>query len=495
MKMKKILLIEPPFLRFMGFKCDWFPLGLGYIASVLRANGYDVKIYNVEFHTQQQYLQYAKLIDKSESYYLGLKDDNHHIWKEVRSTIESYSPDVVGITVKSTKAGSAKKIAAICKSINPDNLVVAGGPHPSILPDQALNDKNIDFVVRGEGEFTFLKLLEALREKKSLQSIEGLSFRQDGKTVHNKNRELAVNLDEIPFPAKDALIDPFAYKKEAFGDIVTSRGCPFRCAYCAAHITWTRKVRYRSIANVIAEIKFLKSKYGLKEFMFWDDSFTLKKDRTIEFCRVLRQHKLKISWGCCTRFDLLDEEIIRNMRRAGCNNIELGVESGSPRIIELMKKDETAEKISSVVKLLRKYHIYWSGFFMVGLPTETNEDINLTLNFMKKLKPNYATFSVFTPLPGTELYELLVNRGAVKDNIDWNLYSYQSKNNNFTTTIANDEFKNIVANLSREFDANNKRLDNIFLKSLSRSTVYFSNPVEILKDAKNYLNYLGLIKK
>jgi radical SAM superfamily enzyme YgiQ (UPF0313 family) len=493
-KKLKILLIEPPFLRFMGFKCDWFPLGLGYIAAVLKSNGFSVKIYNAEFHQEPQYLQYSKIIEKYKEYSSGMVNEDHPLWQEVRKVIKEVQPDVVGITIKTSKLGSATMVANICKMISKDIVVVAGGAHCTALPEETLSVENIDFVVRGEGEFTFLELLEHLENNKPLESIDGLSYRKGSVVSNNKNRALIDNLDRLPVPDRDCLINFESYDKEAFGDIVTSRGCPFRCSYCAAHLTWTRKMRYRSIENIVEEIKLIIATYGRRQFMFWDDSFTMEKKRIIKFCSILREKKIDIRWGCCTRFDLLDEEVLRAMKKSGCCNIELGVESGSPRILKLMEKDVTKEKIKSKVELLRKYRIYWSGFFMIGLPTEKPEDIRMTVDFMNELKPNYATFSIFTPLPGTELYEFSKKEGIIKGHLDWFLYSYQSQNNNFTGGIDNEAFRKIVFEVSREFDVNNKHFRNILKKALTRMRIYCFNPAEFVKDALNYLNYLGVIK-
>jgi radical SAM superfamily enzyme YgiQ (UPF0313 family) len=492
---KKVLLIEPPFQRFSGFKCDWFPLGLGYIAAVLKNNGFDVAIYNVDFHTSPQYLKYAKLLEKSDNYSDALNNPLHAVWAEVRDVIRSQNPDVAGISVKTVKLKAAQVIAKICKDVDGDIIVVAGGPHCSAVADHALTDRNIDYVVRGEGEFSFLELLEAIKQDRSLQQVDGLSYRNDAGVVHNKTRSLVQNLDGLPFPDRTALLNRSLYDTDTFGDIITSRGCPFNCAYCASHLTWTKKVRYRSVENILFEIKTIIHDFGARQFMFWDDSFTLSKKRIIEFCGALSAEKLGINWGCNTRFDLLDEDIIKSMKLAGCNNIELGVESGSPRMLELIRKNVPLQRMRDVAVMLRRHKLYWSGFFMIGLPTETCDDIKMTIDLMRELKPNYATFSVFTPYPGTELWEILLKNGFVSMNMDWHRYSHQSRTNNFTGTIDDAVFENAVNEVSRIFDAGNNSLANICRKAISRTTVYLHSPIEFVKDVKNYLNYTGFYSK
>ncbi len=234
---------------------------------------------------------------------------------------------------------------------------------------------------------------------------------------------------------------------------------------------------------------------GTKQFTLWDDSFTVNKKRISEFCSALTRENLKINWACNTRFDLLNEDIIVLMKNAGCNNVELGVESGSSRILKLIKKGESIEKMKNIAPVLRKHNLYWSGFFMIGLPTETPEEIRMTIKLMKQLRPNYATFSVFTPYPGTELFEFLLHENIISKTVDWHLYSHQSKNNNFTGIISDEEFEGIIDEMSKAFDSNNHSVGNIASRVLSKSTVYLSNPSELLLDVKRYLNYIGVLKK
>jgi len=459
---------------------------------VLKNNGFAVGIYNADFHTAPQYLRYSKLLEKSGSYCNALSDRSHPVWAEVNSVVASEVPDVVGISVKTVKLKAAQMIARTCKSVDKDIIVVAGGPHCTALAHQVLADSNIDYVVRGEGEFTFLELLRALKDGRSLQKVNGLSYKEGSSMTHNRIRDLLPELDEIPFPARDCLLNRPSYGSEAFGDLITSRGCPFNCAYCASHLTWTRKVRYRSIANILLETRSVIEAFGTRQFTFWDDSFTLNKKRVIKLCKVLSDEKLGINWGCNTRFDLLDEEVIKSMKQAGCNNVEIGVESGSPRILRLIRKEIAVEKMQDVAMLLRKYGLYWSGFFMVGLPTETLDDIKMTIEFMRKIKPNYATFSIFTPYPGTELFQMLLQRGLVTVDMDWHRYSHQSRTNNFTGTVDDDRFQKVLDEAAEAFDANNNSVTNICKKALSKTTVYLHSPIEFIKDVKRYLNYTGI---
>jgi anaerobic magnesium-protoporphyrin IX monomethyl ester cyclase len=492
---KKVLLIEPPFQRFSGFKCDWFPLGLGYIAAVLKNNGLEVSIYNADFHTAPQYLSYSKLLGKSDNYSNALSNPSHSVWAEVAGVINAERPDVVGISIKTVKLKAAQIIAGICKSVDKDIIIVAGGPHCTALAHQVLADANVDYVVRGEGEFVFAQLLDSVKRDLPLEKVGGLSYRSDLGIVHNADRAPVPDLDDIPFPERDSLVNRSLYAQEAFGDIITSRGCPFNCAYCASHLTWTKKVRYRSIVNILLEIKSVIRTYGTRQFTFWDDSFTLSKKRIVEFCSVLADEKLGINWGCNTRFDLLDEEVIRNMKRAGCNNVELGVESGSPRILGLMRKDVPVQRMQDVAELLRRHGLYWSGFFMVGLPTETRDDIKMTIDLMRKLRPNYATFSIFTPYPGTELWQMLLQKGVVSEDMDWHRFSHQSRTNNFTGTVDGVEFGKIIEEVTRAFDANNNTVGNLFKKALSKTTVYLHSPIEFVRDVRKYLNYAGITSK
>ncbi|NCS71533.1 MAG: radical SAM protein, partial [Candidatus Aenigmarchaeota archaeon] len=416
----KILLIDPPFYRFIGYYNRYFPLGLAYLASVLRKEGHEVLIYDADCNVSPSKMDFTRLEDSYPDYLKSLKDENHPILQEVSHTISNFNPDIVGITVWTTFAASAFKIASLCKEYDRSVPVVMGGPHVSIKYDEVLKIcPDVDFLIRGEGEETFLELVRMIGERwgnknATFNNIKGISYRQNGEMVHNPQREFVKDLDAIPFPARDLLLNKDSYNSEDMGLLMTSRGCPYNCSYCATGI-WKRKVRYRSVDNIIKEIKFLIDAYGTKQFTFKDDSFTVNKKRVLELCDRLIKEKININWDCNTRVNLINEDLLSKMKKAGCNSIKVGIETGSEKILKLMRKGITFEQCRKSANLFRKVGIHWTGYFMMGLPSETKEEVYQTLKFMKELKPDFASFSVYEPFPGTELFEIGIKKGLVQD--------------------------------------------------------------------------------
>lgn len=433
----KILLVNPPFNRLKGIKDIYFPLGLGYLAGSLEKEGFDVSIYNAE---------------------VGEGD----IWNEYKQVLKDINPDIVAISSSSAKFHNAVEIARLFKEFNKKGKIILGGPHATICPKEVANEL-IDFVVKGEGEKTIVELCQAIKDNKDYSHIKGLE----------EKRELIENLDELPFPSRSKLLFKERYPKRIFGAIITLRGCPFNCGFCAAKCMWTQKVRFRSIENVILEIKQVIKEFKTKEFFFWDDSFTLNKQRTIELCKRLKP--LGIFWGCCTKVTLLDEELVRAMKKAGCASIELGVESGSQRIIDYIKKGITLEEVNRATTLLDKYHISYTLMLMAGFPSETKEDIEKTVEFIKNCKKGFICFSVFTPYPGTELYEEAKKLNLISDKIDWSKVSHHSNENAFTK-IDKDEFKKYIETINALVKKHNNSFLRIWEYIRARLGFYLKHP-------------------
>ncbi|PIU66340.1 MAG: hypothetical protein COS84_05885, partial [Armatimonadetes bacterium CG07_land_8_20_14_0_80_40_9] len=228
----RILLIDPPFKRFTNLVNYYFPLGLAYLAAVLKKNDYEVKIYEVDGAKRGGDINFSEEYRRLELYVQGLQSDEHPVWQEIKDELLFYKPDVVGISSMTTKFGSVLRVARVCKEVIPDCRVVLGGPHPTILPEQCLKVKDVDFVIRGEGERSFLELLGVISSDGELSKVEGLSYKDGKKVVHNEDRELIADLGEIPLPARDLLMNLKNYTSEDMGMIISSRGCPFNCTYC-----------------------------------------------------------------------------------------------------------------------------------------------------------------------------------------------------------------------------------------------------------------------
>ena len=501
----KILLIDPPFYRFIGYYNRYFPLGLAYLAAVLRENWHEVLIYDADCNVNPSKMDFTRLEDSYPFYLKSLKDNNDPIWQEMKKTIHNFKPDIIGISVWTTFAASAFKIASICKEYDRNIPVVMGGPHITIKYDEVAKIcPDVDFLIRGEGEKTFVELVKALKAKATglsaisheLSAIKGISYRWNGKIVHNPTREFIQDLDSIPFPSRDLLINKKSYNSEDMGLLMTSRGCPYNCSYCATSI-WERKTRYRSIDNVIEEIKFVTDKYGTRQFTFKDDSFTVNKKRVLEFCERLIKENIEINWDCNTRVNLVDEELLKKMKKAGCNSIKVGIETGSERILKLMNKNITLEQCRQAAKLFRKVDIHWTGYFMMGIPSETKDEIYQTLKFMKKLKPDYASLGVYEPFPGTELFNIGIERGLVqKDRMIEDFfqisprYYYIKDVNHRIDTISNEEFVKIEREMKNFFHNYNKGLPRLLKRVKSRSSLYRHSPKMLFEDFKKFLSWL-----
>jgi radical SAM superfamily enzyme YgiQ (UPF0313 family) len=488
----RILLIDPPFYRFIGYYNRYFPLGLAYLAAVLRKERHEVIIYDADFTKEAVEMEFSFLEEKYPEYVAALNNLEHPIWQEAKEVISQFKPDLVCITAMTTKMGSAFRLAEISKEYNPNLLVVMGGPHPTLKPEEVLkNSEAVDLVVRGEGE----KIIsEIAKPKASFKNIKGISYRNKNKIIHNPPQEPIRELDSIPFPARDLLMSEKFYNPEDMGLLMASRGCPFQCTFCSSKGIWGRGTRFRSVDNIINEIEEVIRAYGTKQFSFKDDIFTLSRERIIEFCQKLKQRNININWDCNIRVGLIDKDLLYIMRKAGCNGVKIGIESGNQRILNLMKKGITIEQIEKTAKILNKAGIHWTGYFMMGLPTETKEEIKETLYLMKKIKPDYASLSVYEIFPGTELFTMGIEKGLVQ--CDRNLndfysispkYYYNKDIHHRIDTMSDEEFKKLEAEMKEAFHRYNMGLPRLIKRARARSKIYLREPKTILRDIKKFL--------
>lgn len=469
----KILLIRPPYSRLKGTgQAPYFPLGLGYIAAVLNKAGHEAKIYHCENPMSEKEIMLCDqevMFDlRSEShhrYQSILNDKNHHVWREVAETLRNYKPDLVGLSSLSVEIGSANRIADLCKEYNPQCTVVLGGLHATFMTDSCLENKSIDFIVRGEGEYTMRDLCQALMEGgNKYRDVSNISYRQDGDVKHNENRSLIADLDELPFPARDSILYPETFQHKSFGSLITARGCPWRCTFCSSKNFWDNKVRFRSSENLVAEIKYVQKEYGTSYFMFWDDAFTINRKVIKKYCDEFINRKLGITWRTATRADLLDGEQLKSLRKAGCVRLDIGVETGSERMSKIIKKDMTNQKVREAFSLLDNNHIAAGAFFMAGFPLETREDLEQTFQLMKEIKSADIAFNIFDPMPGSEDLNTCVKLKLIPEDYDWNSFAFWP-DAHFVKNIPPNEFTQIVNKMGRwVFKYNNS-----FITRLRRS--------------------------
>lgn len=386
---KKILLINPSCLdkRISGEDASIVPIGLYYIGALLMDNGFDTEILNLA----------------------GTKKDPVKVFKDI---IKTHQPGIIGFSVTNPNRWNAIECAKIAKKNLPHTTIVFGGPAPTFLSEHLLGIcPEIDFIVTGEGEITFLELVKNLENKKdnSFDKIKGIVFKKASAIVRTEQRKPVENLDALVHPSKY-----FAYNHLAM-----SRGCPGKCTFCGSPRFWGNKdIRFHSPHWFMDEIQALV-KNNITHFFISDDTFTMDKQRVIEFCTLLIDLELDITWNAISRVDYIDEDILFHMRKAGCIQISFGVESGSKKIRKTLGKPIKQEKIKKAFSLSASYGILPRAYFIYGSPKETDATIKESIDLLKTIKPLSAIFYMLVIFPGTHLYGSAIQKGLVTDDI-WN---------------------------------------------------------------------------
>jgi len=302
----------------------------------------------------------------------------------------------------------AISVTKYIREMFPNSVIVWGGIHTSLFPRQTLQQLPIDAIVIGEGELTMLELANNLSEGKSLSGIKGLGYKEGDKIQINPPRELIKDLDELPIPSWH-MINPSKYY---YIYLMGSRGCPYRCSYCYTHKMWEGKYRSRGIDSLITEIKLLSNTFGIKIFKLWDDlPLGGNADKMIMFCERLQGENLNIQWQCNLRPEMVNDKLLKALTNAGCVRIGMGLETASMRMLKLLKKNTTVEHYKKAFEVLSHYKICTVVNFMLGLPTETREDIEETIALAREIKATeYYPFN-FKPYPGTDLYSYALRQG------------------------------------------------------------------------------------
>lgn len=374
-------------------------------------------------------LMYLASSLEKESYCVKIVDDDllQMGYENVSEMAEKLNPQLVGVTATTSTIKSALKYVEMIKKILPESLTVIGGPHATFMPQETLNSsEDLDVVVMGEGEETMVDILdESFQEVPQMDNVPGIFFR-DQKTGNIKStpeRPLIKDLDSLPFPARHLVpFESYAASKEQTGGIITSRGCVYSCNYCSSSLIMGKKFRSRSPDNVVDEIEELIDKYQIKDFGFMDDTFMLNKKRANDIADEIKTRGLDVSFVASSRVDRIDSGLLQNLKSSGMKTIYYGVESGSQRILDLMKKDITLKNAEDAVKIAKNAGLEVLTSFIIGYPGETKEDINKTIDFSIKLEPDYCQYSILTPFPGTPIYNELKEKNLI-DNEDWQEYT------------------------------------------------------------------------
>ena len=463
---RRLMLIEPPFYRLYHdqYCLVKYPLALGYLSgSVLKNTDWSVQTYNADFNIEKKIFVPENDYITGEGfkrYLSSLKDYSLPIWKEVKSSIEQFNPSVVGISAKTQNFISATIVAKIAKEINSDIKILVGGVHSTMNGSKVLNNENIDFLVIGEGENTIVELLHALEKDAELNSVNGIVFRDNGKIINTKPRSYVDNLDLLDFPLTNApkvFKDFDKYPKEAFGYIFASRGCPYACTFCESKSMWTRKVRYRSPENIIAELKQM-NEFGINKVNFDDDTFGISKKNIKTINNLMHDELPNMTYTCETVVQLAkDEDVVKDMKHGGCTSIFVGIESGNNEILKKIKKTQTTDECIQAMRNLEKHGIESHAFIMVGFPSETEETFKDTMDFIPKLKPDSIIFSIFTPYPGSDIYNECKDEGIIEGEFDLAIYNHQSPLNCFTKHIPKERFYELRKKAVKYVDNYNRR--------------------------------------
>lgn len=400
----KVILIQPNY----SLKATIGPpLGLAYLGTFLEQAGHKVKIIDAEI------LKYK--------------------FDDIKKEITYFDPDVVGVTSSTMYIDYALLIAKFAKENNPNSIIVLGGPHPTVRSQELLeNNYYVDVIIKGEGEITFTELLE----KKTFlewKEVKGISFRVGKKIIENINRPPIENLDNLPMPAYHLLrMDKYRIKflnrsimgevGERYIGINTSRGCPYDCIFCSSRALWGRRWRARSPEHVIEEIRFLKDNYKIDIIDFLDDTFSIDIKRVEEICKLINNEKIDVSLVCTTRVDNFNKKLSEILKNAGCKIVFFGLESGVQKTLDYLCKGFTIDDTKNAVKNAKESGLKVAGSFIIGIPLETKDMIYQTINFAKKLKLTTAAFHIFTPFPGTKIYEMAEKKDLLLTH-DWSKYN------------------------------------------------------------------------
>ena len=397
--MKILLTYKCHDLGRMEFYSRFTPLGLGSIAALLRREGFDTTLANLSSWS----------------------------WPRIERYLKDARPDLLGVSAFTFNRHEAMRVAAIARAANPRCLVVAGGPHATHLPHQLLRAyPAVDLVARGEGEETMLEIARlaargdlarpegAAGPSGPLAGIRGITWRDGDRFADTPDRPVIADLDTLPHPGAD----PVTVGVEAdaqFEFIITSRGCPAACTFCSSPDFWGRGLRFRSAAHMIEEVRLLRERHGVVYLSVRDDTFTVSRKRVIDFCRGLIDSGIDLLWDCQSRVNIVDEERLAWMRRAGCTHIQYGVESGSPRMLARLNKGIRLEEIRAAAAMTRRVGLGLSIYLITGIDGETDEDLASTVRLIDEIRPHDGLVSPLTVYPGTGLYEEARRKFGVTD--------------------------------------------------------------------------------
>jgi radical SAM superfamily enzyme YgiQ (UPF0313 family) len=440
-----------------------------YIASVLESKGYTVEIKELPSRIIVNYQKSVENLIK-------------HLRKE--------DPELIGITCMAAQRDEACNIVKAIKSSGLSGKVVVGGVHASFMPEEVMGWGS-DYAVLNEGEETLIELLEVIEGKKRREEVRGILYREKGKAQRTEKRNPVEDLDRLPLPAYH-LIDKsrFTRRKSIIRGrwlrgawIMTSRGCPSACTFCSSYRMFGKRVRYRSMDNIFEEIAFLVREFKIEGLVVTDDTFTVKKDRVFEFCRNIKREFPRLKWNCQARVNLFDEELAGILKKSNCIQVDFGVESGSQKVLNRLKKGINVEDTIRAFASCKKAGLRTLATIMVGNPDEQLQDLEKTRTLLKKIKPDLCAAYYTTPFPGTELYEEAERKNLIDGaNRYWHQHTEPVPMSKVKTKI----LKNFISEFTRLNLARNYLSNIFFLLDMVRFSIL--NPGIFFRVAFNLIS-------
>jgi radical SAM superfamily enzyme YgiQ (UPF0313 family) len=393
----KVALVNPPTLKGVFHHQLYVPIGLAYLAAVVEKAGHELAVFDCPA--------------------LSMNQDT------LKSKLQDFQPDLVGVTSMTPTIQSALQSTQAAREACPNATIVIGGPHATFMDKEILTEEpSVDVVARGEGEETLLELAQSATGSKKLQDILGITFRKGRDIIQNPTRPTIKNLDDLPYPAYNRFaLEKYLLYGKLFLPVITSRGCPFQCAFCTTSRILGKEYRARSPKNIVDELEHIENTYHADSFTFYDDTLTLDKGRIFKICDEIKARHIKIPWDCQTRVDQVSKEILSKMKESNCQQVFFGVESGCQTILDAVKKRTTVEQNEKAIRMAKEAGLFVSISIILGYPGETPEMLKQTLDFIRRAEPDDVYLCIATPYPGTELRKVVEEKGW-KMSSDWSKY-------------------------------------------------------------------------
>jgi anaerobic magnesium-protoporphyrin IX monomethyl ester cyclase len=488
----KVLLINPPQTFYPGSEqpAGNLPIGLMYLAAVLKRAGYPVEILDAFIAATYQ--------QNGETTTVGLP------FEQIKQEIAARKPDIVGISGPFTcQIENSLKVSRLVKEVNPDTWVVIGGPHVTLVPKEFLGEaKNVDIAVVGEGEYAMSEVAQAFEGKKRLNEINGIAYRENGTVIVNPKRPLIQNLDELPYPAYELVdmeqyLNPQKIGYRSFQNraisMITSRGCPFNCCFCAVHLHMGQGFRAHSAEYVLNHIQYVVEKYKVRNIFFEDDNLTLDLKRFEAICDGIIERKIKIGWETPNgvRADCLNLEVLKKMKQSGANSVFVGVESGDQAILDnVICKSLDLNRVVEFAKNAQQIGLKTGAFYIIGFPGETKANMQRTVDFALELKRKYDVgmhLFAATPSYGTRLYEECKTKGYLPADLSWNSFAQARQAKGMPLITTNEFTPAEVKDIAAKALAQYKKLSLLgHIKHPGKAVkTAFNQPQLILKYVKN----------